>query len=341
LPDGREVPEYPAEAIREALINAIMHRDFGQHSPIQFNWFSDRIEILNAGGLMQCVDPAIFARHAPPPGFRGRRTAYRNEAISEAMRTYEYVQKFGTGIPKIRNSLAANGNPYAWFIWSEVTFQVTLYSVTRPKFETDEEEFEWIKQKEGNEKLGPIMQRMEHKAAMLELQAKEAKADADRAREHSTRDHKAYTKAERALAKAKQQAEASQAEATAARLAQEAAEAAKALADAKAEVEAMRAAAERNARETAEAQRDAAQADARAERNAREAAEARVEMERAKARHALAGLRSSIYVLLSARGIALPQSVRERIEQCEDADQLSRWIAQAATATTADDIIKA
>src|SRR5690606_23833645 len=73
--------------------------------------FSNRIEILNAGGLMQAVDPAIFTRHGPPPGFRGRRTAYRNEAISEAMRTYGYVQKFGTGVPKIRNALAARPAP--------------------------------------------------------------------------------------------------------------------------------------------------------------------------------------------------------------------------------------
>ncbi len=161
LEDGREVPEYPAEAIREVVINAIMHRDYSQRSPTQFYWFDDRIEVLNTGGLMAGVSPEIFSRKGPPPGWRGRRTGYRNEAISEAMKAYEFVHKFGTGIPKVRRLMAANGNPYAEYRWNATEFQVKLYSVTQPKFESDDEKIAWLLQKEGNEEFLPLLDRID------------------------------------------------------------------------------------------------------------------------------------------------------------------------------------
>ena len=44
-----DIPEYPFEAIREAVINAIAHRDYTFKAPIMFSIFDDRIEISNPG----------------------------------------------------------------------------------------------------------------------------------------------------------------------------------------------------------------------------------------------------------------------------------------------------
>jgi predicted HTH transcriptional regulator len=45
------VVDYPDWATRELLMNAICHRDYTSHGPIQFYQFDDRIEIMNHGGL--------------------------------------------------------------------------------------------------------------------------------------------------------------------------------------------------------------------------------------------------------------------------------------------------
>ena len=106
---------------------------------------------------MSGVSPEIFDRHGPPPDFRGRRTAYRNEAISEAMKAYEYVNKFGTGIPKIRQSMFANGNPYPEYSWDERGFGIRLYSAAVPHWETREQKVAWFATRPGNEEMGPLM----------------------------------------------------------------------------------------------------------------------------------------------------------------------------------------
>jgi ATP-dependent DNA helicase RecG len=79
---GEEVPDYPEEAIRELLINAVLHRayDVG-NMPTLFYWYSDHVEILNPGGLFGELTADKF----------GKRTSYRNEVLAEAMKGFGYV----------------------------------------------------------------------------------------------------------------------------------------------------------------------------------------------------------------------------------------------------------
>ena len=55
-----QVVNYPREAIRELLLNAVMHRDYSSNMPIRYYEFSDRQEIMNAGGLYGKARPENF-----------------------------------------------------------------------------------------------------------------------------------------------------------------------------------------------------------------------------------------------------------------------------------------
>ena len=103
----RERPEidYPPVAIREILMNAIMHRSYESNAPVQFYWYEDRIDIQSPGGLYGMASPENFPRQ----------TDYRNPVIAEAMATLGYVNHFGRGVIRAQDVLRRNGNPQAEF----------------------------------------------------------------------------------------------------------------------------------------------------------------------------------------------------------------------------------
>ena len=108
---------YPELALRELLMNACMHRDYQSNMPIRIYQFSNRIEILNAGGYMGRSRPRKF-----PYG-----NDYRNPIIAEAMRGMKYVNMFNRGIQRVKNMLRENGNPDPIFNVGKVTaFEVTI-----------------------------------------------------------------------------------------------------------------------------------------------------------------------------------------------------------------------
>lgn len=112
--EGRST--YPMEAIRELLMNAIMHRDYESTSPIKFYQFSDRIEIQNPGGLYGEATAENFPSQ----------NAYRNPKIAEAMKTLGYVNRFGRGIAKTQEVLRKNNNPPAEFDLAQSQFFLAI-----------------------------------------------------------------------------------------------------------------------------------------------------------------------------------------------------------------------
>lgn len=112
----RPVSDYPELAIREILMNAVMHRDYQSNTPIRFYWFSDRIEIQSPGGLYGDVTPKNYTRH----------NSYRNPVIAEAMKSLGYVNRYGYGIQRVERLMAENGNPAAEFEFDTGTVLVTL-----------------------------------------------------------------------------------------------------------------------------------------------------------------------------------------------------------------------
>lgn len=103
---------YPMPAIRELLMNAVMHRDYESNAPIRFYWFRGRIEIQNPGGLYGAVTPETFPDQ----------NDYRNPKIAEAMKILGYVNTFGRGIARTQRFLSDNGNPPAEFHIDEPAF---------------------------------------------------------------------------------------------------------------------------------------------------------------------------------------------------------------------------
>ena len=110
------VADYPRFALRELVMNSIMHRDYEATAPIRFYWFSERIEIQNPGALYGEASPENFPRQ----------NAYRNPVIAEAMKNLGYVHRYGSGIERAQTVLAANGNPPAEFDFKSTFFLATL-----------------------------------------------------------------------------------------------------------------------------------------------------------------------------------------------------------------------
>lgn len=88
----KEVPEIPYDALREALINAVAHRDyFEKGANVMVEMFDDRIELTNPGGLVKGLKPEDF----------GKKSALRNPTIASLLHHANYIEKMGTGISKI------------------------------------------------------------------------------------------------------------------------------------------------------------------------------------------------------------------------------------------------
>ncbi len=109
---------YPKWAVRELLMNAIMHRDYTGNAPVRFYQYPDRIEIMNHGGLFGRARPENFPTV----------NDYRNPAIAAAMRTLGFVNMLNHGIPEVQRQLQENGNGDAVFSYDKLTvFEATVH----------------------------------------------------------------------------------------------------------------------------------------------------------------------------------------------------------------------
>lgn len=84
--------DYPEDAIREALLNAIVHRDYSFSGSIFINFFSDRLEIISLGGLVSGLSLEAVMLGASQP---------RNEKLAALFYRMKLIEAYGTGISKI------------------------------------------------------------------------------------------------------------------------------------------------------------------------------------------------------------------------------------------------
>lgn len=115
-------PEYPVEAIREAILNALIHRDyshFTEGTPIQIDFFTDRMEIHSPGGLYGRMTVEDLGR--AKPDLRNPTLATMSEFLLNTENRY-------SGIPTIRREMANFGLPAPVFINRRNEFIVILYN---------------------------------------------------------------------------------------------------------------------------------------------------------------------------------------------------------------------
>ena len=87
-----EVSAYPREAVREAVVNALVHRDYLLSSTdIELTIYDDRLEIVSPGRLPNGITPARM--------LTGCRAA-RNQLIKDVMRDYRHLENSGMGVPR-------------------------------------------------------------------------------------------------------------------------------------------------------------------------------------------------------------------------------------------------
>lgn len=93
-----ENSDYPFKAVREVLVNALIHRDYQiQGSEVHIDMFDDRMEIVSPGGMMNGSRiQDLNLQHVP--------SMRRNEIISDIFGRLHYMDRRGSGIQRILNS---------------------------------------------------------------------------------------------------------------------------------------------------------------------------------------------------------------------------------------------
>lgn len=112
--------EYPVTAVREAIINALIHRDYSIHTegmPIQLTIYEDRMEIINPGGLYGRISIDQLGKTQPDT---------RNPVIAVAMELLNKTENRYSGIPTIYRELKKASMPEPVFDDKRGTFTVVF-----------------------------------------------------------------------------------------------------------------------------------------------------------------------------------------------------------------------
>ena len=123
---GRRVerPTYPVEAVREAVVNALIHRDYLlAHTDIELAIYQDRLEIISPGKLPNGITPERM---------RAGTRAARNQLLKDVMRDYGYLEHMGLGVPrKIVRGMLEHNQTDPDLVEQDERFIVRLFAGTR------------------------------------------------------------------------------------------------------------------------------------------------------------------------------------------------------------------
>lgn len=115
-----DIPDYPVDAIREAVVNAVVHRDyFVQTSDILIKIFSDRLEITNPASFP--FEDQTFEEIK-----RSGLSKRRNPLLADALYKMGWVEKGGRGLSKIENEMKSHGLPAPIFDVESKSFKLVL-----------------------------------------------------------------------------------------------------------------------------------------------------------------------------------------------------------------------
>ena len=114
----QDVYEIPPDAIRELIINAMVHRSYLDHGMIQVAVYDNRLEITSPGKL-----PMGQTIERMKEGY----SKIRNEALAHAFAYMNLIEHWGSGIPRIIDKVKATGLREPEFIGGEVDLRINIY----------------------------------------------------------------------------------------------------------------------------------------------------------------------------------------------------------------------
>jgi ATP-dependent DNA helicase RecG len=106
------VPDYARSAFREALLNALFHRDYRRLGTVYVQWHPDRLELASPGGFPEGVTPANLLVHEPLP---------RNARLYAAAKRIGLVEQTGRGVDKVYLGQLRYGRPAPDYSRSDAT----------------------------------------------------------------------------------------------------------------------------------------------------------------------------------------------------------------------------
>ena len=101
----KDKPEYPIKAVREAILNALVHRDYSLHTentPIRIEMYRDRMEVINSGGLYGKISIDALGKVHPET---------RNAALANMLELLRITENRYSGIPTMRSEFIQAGLP--------------------------------------------------------------------------------------------------------------------------------------------------------------------------------------------------------------------------------------
>ncbi len=114
----KDIWEYPLDALREAVVNAVCHRDYAATSDVQVRIFDDRLEVWNPGSLPMGLTVEDLRRvHESKP---------RNKLIANAFFLVGLIEKFGTGTRRLIADCVKAGLPEPEFESHGGSFRVVF-----------------------------------------------------------------------------------------------------------------------------------------------------------------------------------------------------------------------
>ncbi|OIO25428.1 hypothetical protein AUJ14_04145, partial [Candidatus Micrarchaeota archaeon CG1_02_55_22] len=119
----KEVLDYPEAALREAITNAIGHRDYYSPMPVLVELFEDRLVITNSGGLLPGQTQQNFFKNPK----------HRNPLCYKLLQDFGLGEGLGTGVPKIIKLCRQAKLPDPEFNSLGDAFQLILYGPTSAK----------------------------------------------------------------------------------------------------------------------------------------------------------------------------------------------------------------
>lgn len=132
--ERKDKTDYPITAVREVILNALVHRDYSVHTegmPIQLQIFPDRLVVTNPGGLYGRIRLSQLGE---------KQADTRNPVLATALETMKITENRYSGIPTIRREMREAGLPMPQFENKRDSFSVTLFGERKNSYNKSTDE---------------------------------------------------------------------------------------------------------------------------------------------------------------------------------------------------------